>query len=580
MLRVIEIENIKGIGHKRFQLNIWPNKPSLLVAPNGFGKSSFAVAFNSMNSRRIDLKEEDFHQENDQLPPRIRIEYERPDNSVVNLEATSTTNSISDELDYFVINNPTKPKGIGSQFGRASATLEIKDVVLVERIPNNVSFGYHYRASQQDFGQNARVLPNANVALNNLKLVEKLSQQTQALQRANGARIQARIQAVIDEINQQAGTADELTQWVTDNQLNTLRQIDYLNTIGNLVNSFDLGYDSEAKSYLVAIQLIGLYNSDVNRFKNACKYSIYQLDKQRFETTLANFNCTWKGIHAHQTGGKLVVKFPKAIHISNGERDILTFISMLAKAKSELKKEANILIIDEIFDYLDDANLTAAQYYITSFIKEFADDQKRIYPIILTHLNPYYFKNFAFSKQKVYYLNKSNIQVNQHLSRLLRVRNDETVDEEIRNDISKHLLHFEPSHINRRNNFRTLNIRELWGESDNFYQFLFTEVDNYLNGRAFCPFAVCGGVRVKIEELAYNRIQGHAKQLTFLGTKKTRSKLEKADSMGVVSPESHYLLGLIYNEGMHWKEGQDNVSPIASKLENQTIRKLIRDVFE
>ena len=96
---------------------------------------------------------------------------------------------------------------------------------------------------------------------------------------------------------------------------------------------------------------------------------------------------------------------------------------MLAKAKSELKKEANILIIDEIFDYLDDANLTAAQYYITSFIKEFADDQKRIYPIILTHLNPYYFKNFAFSKQKVYYLNKSNIHVNQRLSILLRVRN-------------------------------------------------------------------------------------------------------------------------------------------------------------
>jgi hypothetical protein len=34
------------------------------------------------------------------------------------------------------------------------------------------------------------------------------------------------------------------------------------------------------------------------------------------------------------------------------------------------------------------------------------------------------------------------------------------------------------------------------------YQFLFSEVDNYLNGLQFCPFAVCGGVRVKIEEIA------------------------------------------------------------------------------
>src|SRR5690606_27647365 len=103
MLKVIEIENIKGIDHKRFALDIWPNKPSLLVAPNGFGKSSFAVAFNEMNSRRINLTEENYHQENPALLPRIYIEYERPDSSIATLEATATTNTISSELDFFVI---------------------------------------------------------------------------------------------------------------------------------------------------------------------------------------------------------------------------------------------------------------------------------------------------------------------------------------------------------------------------------------------------------------------------------------------------------------------------------------------
>lgn len=579
MLKVIEIENIKGIGHKRFALDILPNKPSLLVAPNGFGKSSFAVAFNEMNSRRINLTEENYHQENPSLPPRIYIEYERSDSSIARLEATATTNTISSELEFFVINNPTKPKGVGSQFGRASARLEIKDVVLVDRIPNNVSFGNQFRASQGRFGQNSRVLPNPNAALNNLKLVEKLSQNYQALERANGQRIQLRINAIINEINQQAGTADVLTDWITANRLNDLRQIDYLNTIGNLIHEFDVGYNSETKAYLVAIQLISLYNNNPNNFKAACAYSNYQLDKQRFEHTLSTFNCTWKGIRASQTGRQLVVKFPEAIHISNGQRDILTFISMLFRARQHLKKDANILIIDEVFDYLDDANLTAAQYYITTFIKDFNDEGKRLYPIILTHLNPNYFKNFAFSKQKVYYLEKSNIQVNLHLSRMLRIREDKAIDEPLRNEISKHLVHFEPTHINRRADFRNLTIPELWGESDNFYQFLFSEVDNYLNGRAFCPFAVCGGVRVKIEEIAYNRLQNPANQTTFLTTKKTRPKLEKAEEMGIVSPESHYLLGIIYNEGMHWKDGLDNVSPIASKLENLTIKKLIKDVF-
>lgn len=579
MLRTIEIENIKGIGSKRFTLNILPNKPSLLVAPNGFGKSSFATAFNSMNTRRIDLKEDDYHQENDQLLPRIQIEYQRPDNSIVHLNATHNANTISDEIGCFVINSLLKPKGIGNQFGRASASLEIEDVVLVDRIPENVSFNYPFRETKNRFGNNGRVLPNATTALSNRKLVEKLSNNFQSLQRAGGVRIQGRIQNVINEINQQVGTSNLLTQWVADNQLDTLKQIEYLNTIGDIINEFDLNYNSETKSYLVAVQLVWLFNEDATRFKNACKYSNYLLNKQRFDITLSNFNCTWQGIRAHQTRGKLVVKFPKAIHISNGQRDILTFVSMLTKAKSQLTKGANILIIDEVFDYLDDANLTAAQYYITSFIQEFKED-KRIYPLILTHLNPNYFKNFAFSKQKVYYLEKSNMQVNQHLSKLLRLRSDRNADDNLKNDISKHLVHYEPTHINRRNEFRNLNIPELWGEVDNFYQFLFDEVDNYVNNRVFCPFAVCGGVRIKIEELAYNKLQGDANKLEFLETKKTRPKLEKADDMGVVSPESHYLLGVIYNEGMHWKNNQDNVSPIASKLENETIKKLIKDVFE
>lgn len=50
MLKIIEIENIKGIGHKRFALDIWPNKPSLLVAPNGFGKSSFLILWKNRSN--------------------------------------------------------------------------------------------------------------------------------------------------------------------------------------------------------------------------------------------------------------------------------------------------------------------------------------------------------------------------------------------------------------------------------------------------------------------------------------------------------------------------------------------------
>lgn len=576
MIKVIEIEYIKGISQKSFALDILPNKPSLLVAPNGFGKSSIATAFNSMNNNRIVLDEDNQHSGNPAHQPRIFIEYLKPDLSIVQLEATSNSNTISNEFDYFVINNLTKPKGIGSPYGRATATIEIKDVVLVDRIPANVPFNYSYRDTCARFGECSRVLPNiSNDVLSNLLLVEQLSKNYQALQRANGDRLQRRINAIIDEINLQGGRAHEVIEWIRINRLNDLKQIDYLNTIGNLINEFDIDYNSEVKSYLAAIQLIWLFNNNHNVFKNACTHNNYRLDRKRFDDNIRPL-CTWKNIRSSETGGKLVVKFPDAHHISNGQRDILTFISMLFRAKRNLSKQANILIIDEVFDYLDDANLTAAQFYITKFIDEYKTLGKRIYPLILTHLNPNYFKNFAFSNQKVYYLDKSTIQVSQNMINLLRNRNHASLGD----DVSKYLLHYDPGTINKRAEFRALHIAEFWGEGNNFVQHLYTEVSNYLNGQPFDPFAVCGGVRVKIEEIAYNKLLSAQARTEFLSTHKTRSKLEKAEEMGVDSPESHYLLGIIYNEGMHWKDNQDNISPIASKLENLTIKNLISDVFK
>ena len=158
---------------------------------------------------------------------------------------------------------------------------------------------------------------------------------------------------------------------------------------------------------------------------------------------------------------------------------------------------------------------------------------------------------------------------------LLRNRENLTIVAEV----SKYLLHYDPGTINKRAEFRVLSIPELWGENDNFVNHVDNEVQKYLNDIPYDPFAVCGALRLKIEKIAYDKLQSPEAKTAFIATHKTRSKLEKAQEMGIVSPESHYLLGIIYNEGMHWKLNQDNISPIASKLENLTIRKLIADVF-
>lgn len=81
-------------------------------------------------------------------------------------------------------------------------------------------------------------------------------------------------------------------------------------------------------------------------------------------------------------GGKLVLEFPKANQISNGERGVLCFVGKLFESRSKLRKDRAILVIDEIFDYLDDANLIAAQYFLTKFINDFKGQGKELFLIL------------------------------------------------------------------------------------------------------------------------------------------------------------------------------------------------------
>lgn len=127
------------------------------------------------------------------------------------------------------------------------------------------------------------------------------------------------------------------------------------------------------------------------------------------------------------------MNWPKAHEISNGQRDILTFIALLLKSKRNFRKKDCILIIDEIFDYMDDANLITFQYYISTFIDEMKRDKKRIFPILLTHLDPLFFNHFCFnnSKIKVSYIKDINIKSNQEILKLIYKRAEESIQDKV-----------------------------------------------------------------------------------------------------------------------------------------------------
>lgn len=575
-LETIRIQNIKGIEDKVFNLSADANKPHLLVAPNGFGKSSFATAFTSLNRNRIQLSESDYHCGNNGNLPQITINYRDDAGEIHQLIADNIQNTIKDKVSYFVINCPTEARGTRTYMGGVSATIKIPDIVLIDTIPSKRSFNYSFRERQQAWGKNSKVLPNiANSILGNQRIVSGFKDLYTSLERANGNRIQRYIEGFIGNLNEQQGNKAVLLQWIIDNKLENLANTQYLNNIAQYLHECGINL-SEVERYLAAIELVWLFNNDPRTFRAACKYNDYLLQKETFQELLRSLNPTWQDIHARESDNQLVVKFPNANLISNGQRDILTFVSMLFKAKASLNKTTNILIIDEVFDYLDDANLIAAQYYITKFIENFKGERRSLFPLILTHLNPYYFKNYSFNKMKVHFLDQLNMKVTYALKQLLKNREERS----IKDDVSKYLLHFHPETINKREEFRQLQLKETWGEGTHFSEFIKEEARKYIQGEAYDPFAVCCAVRNKVEELAYQRLTNESDKLDYLNTHKTRAKLDFVKSKGHEISETHYLLGLIYNEAMHWRENTDNITPIAAKLEHKVIQHMIRTLFE
>ena len=62
-IKAINIDFVKGIESFSLTTLLFPYKPNFFVAPNGFGKSSFATAFISLNRDRLKLDESNYHLE-------------------------------------------------------------------------------------------------------------------------------------------------------------------------------------------------------------------------------------------------------------------------------------------------------------------------------------------------------------------------------------------------------------------------------------------------------------------------------------------------------------------------------------
>lgn len=572
MIESISIENVRGIKNRTFPLNIIPNKPSLLVAPNGFGKSSFAAAFAALRTKRIELPKEHHHLGDESLAPKLTLTIKQNDKNCT-LTADGNSNAIAGAVDVHVVTSRLRAKATKRNMGKfttATASLEIGDLVLVPTIPPRAQHAYDVTAMRGRFGSSGKALRNLARTLGNPALADGLIDLCGLMDKMEGIRIQNDIGEITALLQAKAGTGDEIRAWADGAIAPRLESIGAVKALADLLES--AAGQSRVDALLSGLQVAMTYLGDKKTFKDACKYLSYINEKESFEDIINAFGATWKKVRPIERNRSLVVSFPPAMHISNGQRDSLCFAAELRKIERSISSRDAILVIDEVFDYLDDANLVAVQYYITRLIKKVREKQRNVYPLILTHLNPYYFRNFTFASQKIYFLKASKPVINKDFRALIAKRKDPTIQK----DVDRHYLHYDPSPVEIRAQFLALGLREAWGDSIAFQKHTEAEWTKYLNeSDNYDPFAVCCFVRVQIERIVHDTIHDQARKSEFVDTNMTKNKLDFAVANGVDVDDTLYLLGIIYNDGMHVHDNVDDSSPIVSKLENRTIRHML-----
>ncbi len=577
-IQSITIKNIKGIEDKKFNLNIIPNKPSILVAQNGFGKSSFAIAFDSLKQDScINLGKNHYYKEDNTNEPYMAVSLFEDDKKIY-LEADSKKNQISSKISIFVINSRLRAKSGGSFNGRrASASIGLDKIILVNTIPKTINFNYSYTEQKSSFGLNGKILINLKSFFDNKNIVKKIFDNIVILDKAIQKTNYQKIDCFIEDTNKKNGSNENIKDYIENDKIEVLASIKPLEELKNLLRDYEL-CQKRSDCYLVAIQIIRFYKKYKINYKKASEYSNYKLEKENYIKIFKEFNSTWKDVKPKEKNGKLILDFPKANVISNGQRDILNLIALLEQSKKKFTKKTCVLIIDEVFDYLDSGNLIAAQYYISNMINKM-NKTKYFYPLILTHLNPFHFKNYIFSKQKVYFLDEIKYNIKDSFKKLLKFR--QIKDEPFKEVLDKYYFHFyKSSTTSQKENFKKESIKESWADSKIFHNDMGKELGKYINDDKYCPFSVCCALRVKIEKIIFERIQSDTNKKSFLDIHRTKEKLNYARENGIEIEEIFYLLGIIYNDGLHWDDNNEKTIPIITNLENQLIRNMIKIILK
>lgn len=594
MIKNITIKNIKGYANPPVTLDVElkTNRVNILFAPNGTGKSSLAAAFKSLKRGSLSVdKELKFHKD-ETLSSSLSLELDD-----VIYAADNTKNEISPKLSCWVIKS-----GIDSEatlhnmgnFATATSFIDITDIE-IGKVVKLASTGYSITAIKRNFGKNKKILQNLGVEMESPKFLHRLEliyTQLDTFLLANSRK--KLIEDVLQKINNLRGNEQEVLAKIDENWLSDIKADPRYQSI---THQLALLYpdDSSCTLFLRFFQLIYHWNDNKTKIKAAVAYWKYIDFRNHIDKELKLLDTTWKNIHTEEVKDMLVVRFPHADEISKGQRDLLTFIVNIIKFKAKIRPTHKyLLLIDEVFDYLDDANMIAAQYYLTELLKQ---SNNNLYLCILSHLNPYTFRSYVFSEKKInpQYLKNTVPTADRKMLAFIAFR--DTMKQEGRGDANKLQLYHSLSHDLFHYNpivkdystdiaiFKTdHNLDESWGKTVVLHQILIDEVNKYLSDAdLYDPYAVAMALRLRVEKLMYDRLSNQVQKTQFIEQKMTKNKFAYCEENGIDVPDVYNIVSAIHNEADHVKI--DHLTsvymekPMVYKLQHVAIKSILKKLF-
>lgn len=531
------------------------------------------TAFVAAAHGKMKLNKGDYYCGEESNIPSLELEYSN-DGVTKTVISDDRRGDISKAFSIFTINNPLYAKPTGRNMGgfaSRSAELYIQDVEVCT-IPDKFELEYRFADIKRQFGKST---PNLSEFFSSVDGLEFILNNKETIGKCV---MQKRLQKILSPV-----TSENVVTYVAILEA----QPAVILLLNALKENYSLTTENAVK-YIIQIIAV-VKNAGYDSIQKALKWVRYKKQNAIVNVRLSEFNTTGLPLRASKHGDKLVISFGRANRMSNGERDVLSFVASLVAFESSLDKKPAILIMDEVFDYLDGTNLLAAQYYLSNMIQTIKKNNETVFPIIMTHLDPSVFSTYCFKKMAVHYLtSKSVIDISDNIVKLLflrgQMRSGKDPDLE---DLEKHMLHYHPANWTIPNRVKSQLPDGFWVNSELFREYVYSEVkDKYLNDLDYNALAVIIGLRIRVEEKAVVYIPEECRS-QFYDFHGSREKLMYTERFTDELPEPFYLLQPLYNDALHLRnngygheqETKNKIESAYLKTSSGIIKEMIREVF-